>query len=900
MKHYCVISHTHWDREWYLTQEQFRLKLVDLMDHLLDLLSAEPEYVFHLDAQTIVLEDYWNIKPENKDLCKRFIREGRLLVGPWYVQNDFLLTSGEATVRNLLLGRKQASEAGKCDSIGYTPDQFGMISQLPQILQGFGIDNCVFGRGYRDFYVDENGEVKENQLPAELIWRSPDGSEVFAVCMSFWYNNAQRFSADIDRAVRLVRWQDEHFRGIAATPYLLLMNGVDHLEAQADLLPILANIQKYLAPDEQIYQTTFDHYLQQVREHLKNKEMYVWNGEMVTGLDPQVLKDCSSSRVYIKTKNSYLQNLLANQLEPLYAMLEQLGMDGCYPSGHLDYQWKMLMRNHAHDSICCCSKDAVVDHVEDRLLAVEEAGKGLLTRGMDLLSAHIDRSWMKEDDYLITVFNPLEKMRSEIVEVDVDVLTTDQPTGLRIWDANGRRVPFTLLKYSKVNRRMLSAVNLPGFREVERYRIRMMAEDVPAFGYKAYRVQTNADEMHQISKEECSVMENRHLRVQVYENGMVDILHKTSGHCYRDVLSFEDRADVGHSYISIAMPNDIPVRPSANPKILSAETDGQRQIIKLEYAWDLPVGLNSEKTQRSVESVVCPMVVQLTLDRDSSRLDVDVTLQNNAKDHRLLALIQTGLASDETIALSPYDLVKHHKRDIDTKICNESRHNSGLVSIYEGELGMSILNLGIYSYENLQRENGTISLTLMRSTGRVWPQDSEGYPEDDSWEAPGNQCLRTVHHAFSIYPHCKQECDNSLFASKAFQNPLLVHSSPVDTRKFLGGRPALQDANIDENFYLPDPYPTVALPGQSGAWELEGDNIQVTAWKKTFDRSAYVLRFFNGNEESQTVKLLIKDICISRIWKSDLQEVARESVCFADGVAEIPVRGKEITTLIME
>lgn len=901
MKHYCVISHTHWDREWYLTQEEFRLKLVDLMDHLLELLEQEPEYIFHLDAQTIVLEDYWDIKPENRQLCKRFIQEGRLLVGPWYVQNDFLLTSGEATVRNLLLGKKQATEAGGCDTIGYTPDQFGMISQLPQILRGFGIDNCIFGRGYRDFYVDENGEVKENQLPSELVWRSPDGSEVFAVCMSFWYNNAQRFSSDIERATRLVRWQDEHFRGIAATPYLLLMNGVDHLEPQADLLPILKNVQEKLADGEKIYQTTFANYISQVQEYLQDKEIFVWNGEMVSGIDPQVLKDCASTRVHIKTLNSELQNLLANQLEPLYAMMEQFGMKGCYPAGHLDYQWKMLMRNHAHDSICCCSKDAVVDHVEDRLKAIQEAGKGLLARGMELLSSHVTRAGLDAKDYLITVFNALEKERTECIEVDVDVLSADRPTGLRIWDPEGNEVPFTLLKHSKVNRRMLSPVNLPGFREVERYRIRMMAEKVPAFGYKAYRVQTDGAAMQAIANTDALLMDNQYLKVQVHENGQIDLLHKETGHWYRDVLAFEDRADAGHSYISVALPGDVPLRLQSAPKIIASSSDDCKQIVTLEYSWELPSHLDAQNACRSEQTILCPMKVQLSISKDSPRLDVEFTLENNAKDHRLLALIQTGISSDETTALSPYDLVQHNKGDIHTKICNESRHNSGMISIGDADLGFSVLNRGIYSYENLQRENGTLSLTLMRSTGRVWPQDAEGYPEDDSWEAPGNQCLRTVHHAFSLYPHgSSYEAADSLFASKAFQNPLLVHSGPVDTRKFLGGRPALQDANIDEDFYLPDPYPATVLPVCGSAWELEGDNLQVTAWKKSFDRSAYVLRFFNGKNEAQTVKLRMKGIRVSKLWKSDLQENAREAIPMESGIAEIHVREKEITTLILE
>jgi len=52
-----VIAHTHWDREWYLTREQYRARLVDLIDRVLERMSAEPEFTFfHLDGQTIVIE----------------------------------------------------------------------------------------------------------------------------------------------------------------------------------------------------------------------------------------------------------------------------------------------------------------------------------------------------------------------------------------------------------------------------------------------------------------------------------------------------------------------------------------------------------------------------------------------------------------------------------------------------------------------------------------------------------------------------------------------------------------------------------------------------------------------------------------------------------------------------
>ena len=98
-----VISHTHWDREWYQCFEHFRLRLVDLMDRLLDIFKTDPTYVFHLDAQTVCLEDYLEVRPQRRTELEELVRAGRLLVGPWYVQNDFNLCSGEATVRNLLI-----------------------------------------------------------------------------------------------------------------------------------------------------------------------------------------------------------------------------------------------------------------------------------------------------------------------------------------------------------------------------------------------------------------------------------------------------------------------------------------------------------------------------------------------------------------------------------------------------------------------------------------------------------------------------------------------------------------------------------------------------------------------------------------------------------------------------
>ena len=246
-KIFCVISHTHWDREWYAPLELFRNRLTDLFDRLLVILDKNPNYVFHMDSQTVVLEDYLAVRPEKRAILAEHIKNRRIMVGPWYLQNDFYLTSGESTIRNLLEGGKISAEFGGSGKIGYAPDQFGNISQLPQILDNFGIDNFVFGRGFSKFFRDEKGNICRKPSPTEFIWKGPDGTEMLAIHMRHWYNNAQRFSADIEKAYKYVRSIEECYNNeFTFTPYLLLMNGVDHLEPQADLLPILDEVQKKL------------------------------------------------------------------------------------------------------------------------------------------------------------------------------------------------------------------------------------------------------------------------------------------------------------------------------------------------------------------------------------------------------------------------------------------------------------------------------------------------------------------------------------------------------------------------------------------------------------------------------------------------------------------------------
>lgn len=142
------VSNTHWDREWRFSMQRTRHMLVYMMDMLLDIFETEPRFKsFHLDSQTLPLEDYLEIRPERKKDIEKYVGQGRLLVGPWYCLPDEFSVSGESLIRNLLLGHKVAASFGKVSKTGYSPFSWGQISQMPQIYSGFGIDFVAFYRG---------------------------------------------------------------------------------------------------------------------------------------------------------------------------------------------------------------------------------------------------------------------------------------------------------------------------------------------------------------------------------------------------------------------------------------------------------------------------------------------------------------------------------------------------------------------------------------------------------------------------------------------------------------------------------------------------------------------------------------------------------------------------------
>ncbi len=389
-----LIAHTHWDREWFLPFQSFRIRLVHLVDRLLEILDADPGFShFMLDGQTIAVDDYLEVRPGRRAEIAAHVASGRILVGPWTVLPDEFLVSPESLVRNLAHGARAARALGARMDVGYVPDPFGHVGQLPQILRGFGIDTACFRRGLGD-------------EPCELHWEAADGSRVLVAYLRDGYDNAARLPAEAAAFASSVRARAASLAPHSATPVRLLMNGTDHCEAQAGLPALVA---KARADGNDWRLSTLPAYFADLRRALGAREpaLPVARGELRDPRRHHLLPGVLSSRVWIKQRNDACERLLEQWVEPFVAWAERFCAeqpDRAAYTGHLDLPrvraarelvdvaWRSLLACHPHDSICGCSVDAVHEEMRSRFDAVEQIGVELRRQSLVALADAVDTS----------------------------------------------------------------------------------------------------------------------------------------------------------------------------------------------------------------------------------------------------------------------------------------------------------------------------------------------------------------------------------------------------------------------------------------------------------------------------------------------------------------------------
>jgi len=780
-KKFVVISHTHWDREWYKPFQQFRLKLVDLIDRLLIILENNPEYIFHLDAQTIVLEDYLAIRADKEDLLKKYINAGNIQIGPWYLQNDFYLTDGESTVKNLQIGIDIAKKFGKCSYVGYAPDQFGNISQLPQILNGFGIDSFIFGRGARDF-KEEDGKNKELFNPAEFVWQSEDGSKCVSSFLMCWYHNAQRFPKDIEKSKLLLEINKGNFNGYNKSPYILLMNGVDHLEAQDDLLPILKELRQ---EGYDIRQYSLEEYVKAVKESVDLSQLPVRHGALNKGRDDEMLRGCWSSRIYLKQENVALEDLLKNKLEPLYTYLEQKGLKGVYPADEMGYLWKELIKNHPHDSICGCSVDSVHTHMEDNFLQIREMGEDLLERGMKILCHHVGNEYALDKNYVISIFNPIEREYNGTIEVQIDFLTKEKVKNFAIVDEDGVQVEYELISRSKGERCVYSPVNLPGVIDVDKTVVRFNVKDVKPLSSKIYSVVVGEKgKVIKKKSEEIGFIENNLYKIY-FENGVV-VENKKTGKVYKNAILLEDVADTGDAYV-FKKGTDEPML--ITPSFVGIKNSALKKELKLKFSYNCPTGYDVKNNRR--KKAVIKETVEMTIELldNSETINVNYSINNKANDHRMRIVCAFG--DGELLTDTAFDC--DYRKEYEHCPVTESNTHFGYTFAFVKQGGYAIYNKGQFEFERVY--NG-LALTILRSTGKIC----------EYWDAKENQCIRKINGRIGIDLNAVEERAVLQANAKAYRSGAVVLVDSFDSKKYSGGRFAVQSSELEQLYFVKDKF----------------------------------------------------------------------------------------------
>lgn len=736
-----VVSHTHWDREWYDPFEVMRARLVKMIDRLIQFLDETPSFpCFVLDGHTLCLEDYLEVRPERREDIVRLVQSGRLVIGPNYVLPDEFLIGTESWVRNLMLGLRAARAFGPPMLVGYSPDAFGHIAHLPAILRGFGLDSVVIWRG-----VGEEADTNE------FRWAAPDGSEVLAIYLRQSYSFGRDLPSEPHALETRLRAALDQLAPHAPTPYMLLPCGDDHRPPQEDL-PRIVELANELLPDVRVVQADYATYARWVRESLGEdlQSLPRLEGEFRSGRRSNVLAGVLSARMWIKQRYQECEDLLARWAAPFSAWAHVLeSFNGGLlrrPADHalLDYAWRLLLQNAPHDSICGCSVDQVHEEMRPRFDRAQQLGEGVLKEALGVLAgcAAPPRS-----DAYVVVFNSESGPRDDFCALWLPLTGGQPPEALE--GPRGERVPVQVLALERERGRAL---------------VGFVAPDVPGYGLRAFRVLGGSPWTPTLPRD-ATVIENEFFRVEADRgSGALTVLDKRTRRIYRGLNRFVDGGDAGDEY-NYAPPrvDRLVDRPSSSARVTVLERGPARWTMEVRMVYAIPASLDGEGQGRSRETVECPIRTRVYLYAGVPRIDIETEVENRARDHRLRVHFPSGLRAEHVWAEQhlgavrrSIDLPPHLPTDCEVPVGTQPQKS--FCAVEEDGAGLMVANRGLPEYEALREGDGsvTLALTLLRCVGWLSRPDLSPWrrgPAGPPLPTPAAQMLGRWTFHYSIIPY---------------------------------------------------------------------------------------------------------------------------------------------------
>ena len=699
MKTIHVISGTHWDREWRHTAEQSKLRLVDLMDNILNILEKKKTYKFFcVDGGTIVIEDYLTIRPENKERIKKLIKAKKMFIVNWYTLPETNTVAPESLIRNLLLGKKMGKEYGGTIKSGYTATSYGQPSQLPQLYNGFGITDAIFYRG-----------TNKHVLTPLFTWVSPDGSSLDTLRtfdevtrtnwffyvhgpvvlgkgqkdLSYKYDKSQLpvHMADIYSYEKAFTLLHEDFDYIhdkkvqknaldalikQAEPYaigdeILALNMEDNDEPYRYLPKLIKDLNK-IYPDVEIIQDTLDDYMANIRSK-KDYKKATHHGELrYTTMEYNnfnaLLGATHSSRIKIKLLNDDCENNLINVAEPLSSYAKCFGKE--YPTNNLNRAWRYLLKCHAHDSICGAAVDrAHEDMLYNFSLAKTVAEECTNRATINLFSKINTKKNFLENDYVMTFYNTLPFERKGIYEVvfdtpkgngsKVDIGVDGASSGEEFYDIvdnNGNKVPHVELYNDDISIGVEREMDTKAIKFKANRKHILIEASIPQNGYKTYALRFRKPEFayhpeiidnRKLIARDNGILENEYLKVTLNSNGTINILDKENNHLMSNLMYYSDKGETGSAHISTEPKrNRTYTSLGGTSTITMLESNELRGSFKIDLVMTIPAAATISGDDRTREMKELPISTILTLEKGSKFLKVKTTLKNECRDHKLI------------------------------------------------------------------------------------------------------------------------------------------------------------------------------------------------------------------------------------------------------------------------
>lgn len=787
-----VVPHSHWDREWYQPFQRFRMRLVDLVDRVLDLAERDPGFCFTFDGQLAAVDDYLAIRPQSEERVRELVERGQLAIGPWRVLADEFLCSGESLVRNLERGMRRAEQLGGCLAAGYLPDEFGHAAQMPQILRRAGLARAVVWRG----------------VPAAIrrhafVWRAPDGSEVLAEYLPDGYGHAAFLLAPGGNPV-------ERLRRVAAdvAPYfgsgpILAMCGGDHTSPMPDLVAAVAALQRS-APEFRLELATLAGYLEATgaatRHEAERGRLPRWSGELRSAARANLLVGVTSTRVAVKAACTRAERLLERFAEPLDALW---GTAEAAP--YLELAWDRVVDSAGHDSVTGCGIDAVAEEVAGRLHQAAQLAEGVTDRVCATLAAGVPAG-------ALCVVNPSPIPREGLVELDIPL--GDAPGVVVLTDAGGRALATQELartggvlhterldarrlvrfarrihggelfglqvlgwRIDRGRRRLVidlgqgdelaadepwrlaseleaEAEAVPGAWQVTltaRPRQRLAAVvSAPALGWTAYRpVAGSAVPAHPVTAA-TGRLDNGRVLVSVEPAGTLRIVGQ--GQECTGIAALVDGGDAGDAYNYAPPARD---RLVAEPQAVTVAVRRAgpvvgELVITRTYRW--PAGLAAKGRSRSARGRTAVVETVCSLRAGEPFVRIALSFTNPCTDHRLrlhlpLPRPATGLATEGQFAVVE-------------RVAGPIEGGSGEVPLathpargFVDAGGLAVLLDQVSEVELL--DGRALAVTVVRAIGQISRNDNRYREEPAGPEVatPGAQCLGPVATTVACYPH---------------------------------------------------------------------------------------------------------------------------------------------------